>query len=95
MPNRHYGVDPEPSGRERQRLLAIVCPPGSLCWLCGEPIIHGLRPRHSRGPSMDHVLPRIHGGTWELDNLKPAHFGCNSGRRERAPKQVRVRSRVW
>lgn len=83
MPNRYNGPDPEPSGRERQRLLQVVCPPGSVCWLCGKPIMFGLRPRHPMGPSMDHVLPRSLGGWWDLSNLRPAHYGCNSRRKNK------------
>jgi 5-methylcytosine-specific restriction endonuclease McrA len=70
----------EPSGRDRQQLLGIVCPPGSVCHLCGEPIKFGLRPCHPLGPSMDHLVPRSFGGGWDLGNLRPAHHGCNSSR---------------
>ena len=96
MPNRHYGPDEEPSGRERQRLLQIVAPPGSACHLCGRLIVHGLRRWHPLGPSMDHLLPRSRGGTWELHNLAAAHYGCNSARGNKLlePKPTR-RSRRW
>ncbi|TAJ46284.1 MAG: HNH endonuclease [Herbiconiux sp.] len=96
MPNRHNGPDPEPSGRARQRLLAIVSPPGSVCHLCDKPIVYGLRARHRLGPSMDHVIARSKGGTWDVWNLKPAHFGCNSARGNRdIPAKAGKRSRRW
>lgn len=99
MPNRDYGPDREPSGRERQRLLRIVCYEGAICWLCQGvkgPIIWGLRRAHPLGPSMDHVIPRSHGGYWYLENLRPAHYGCNSARGNREPPhRVKVRSRIW
>ncbi|WP_210416758.1 HNH endonuclease [Microcella sp.] len=45
---------------------------------------------------MDHVIPRSHGGYWELENLRPAHYGCNSSRGNREPpRYARVRSRHW
>ncbi|PWC04265.1 HNH endonuclease [Agromyces badenianii] len=96
MPNRHNGPDPEPSGRERQRLLAEVCPPGSICHLCKEPIEFGLRRWHPRGPSMDHLRPRSKGGTWDRWNLAPAHYGCNSarGNADLEPPKPK-RSRRW
>ena len=95
MPNRDYGPDPEPSGRERQRLLAEVCPPGSICSLCGEPIEFD-RPRwHPRGPSMDHRVPRSKGGTWDRSNLRPAHYGCNSARGNRDDLPPLEHSQVW
>ncbi|WP_416347644.1 HNH endonuclease [Cryobacterium sp. 10I1] len=96
MVNRYNGPDPEPSGHERQRLLAEVCPPGSRCHLCGELIENGLRRWHPRGPSMDHLLPRSKGGTWDRHNLAPAHYGCNStrGNTDLLVKRTR-RSRDW
>jgi 5-methylcytosine-specific restriction endonuclease McrA len=84
---------------ERERLTAIVVPPGSVCWLCrGErgPIRFGLRPRHPLGPSLDHVVPASLGGTWDLWNLRPAHYGCNSARKNRPPSRPPgVRSGRW
>jgi 5-methylcytosine-specific restriction endonuclease McrA len=96
MSNRDNGPDANPSGRARQKLLAEVAPEGSTCHLCGAPIEYD-RPRfHPRGPSMDHVIPRSKGGTWERANLRPAHYGCNSsrGNKDLNPKPVR-RSRAW
>lgn len=77
-------------------LLTLVCPPGSVCWLCRRPVIYGLRPWHPWGPSLDHVVPASKGGTWHPSNLRPCHFGCNSGRRDRAPRVRRgTRSSRW
>ncbi|WP_413775521.1 HNH endonuclease [Microbacterium sp. J1-1] len=99
MASRADGPDKEPSATERARLLAIVCPPGSVCHLCGGakgPIRFDLRRWHPLGPSMDHVIPRSRGGTWDLWNLRPAHYGCNSGRRDRdIPARPGIRSRRW
>ena len=100
MPNRHNGPDPEPSGRARQQLLAEVCPPGSLCEVpeCKQPsrvIEFDLRRFHPRGPSMDHILPRSKGGTWDRSNLRPAHYGCNSARGNRDDLPALEHSQVW
>ncbi|WP_368491454.1 HNH endonuclease [Bifidobacterium tibiigranuli] len=92
------GPDREPTGRERQRLLRLVCPTGSVCALCGKPIVFGLRPRHPLGPSIDHILPRSLGGTWAMGNLQPAHYGCNSAKQNRIQRiesQNHIRSRNW
>ncbi|TQL58541.1 HNH endonuclease [Rarobacter faecitabidus] len=73
-------------GRPWRRLVAQVCPPGSLCEVpaCRKPtreIIFGLRPRHPLGPSVDHIVPLEDGGhPTALWNLRPAHYGCNSAR---------------
>ena len=79
------------SADEYARLLAIVVPRVDTpqCWLCSGargPIRYGRRPWHSLGPSLDHVKASKDGGTWDLWNLRPAHYGCNSGRRDRAPR---------
>ena len=55
----------------------------------------GLRRNHPHGPSLDHITDLQYGGhptaRW---NLRPAHFGCNAGkRREKAP--VRRTSVDW
>lgn len=51
------------------------------CHLCGEPTLHQWDNTNKElSPSVDHIIPRSHGGTHELDNLATAHFGCNSRR---------------
>lgn len=43
---------------------------GTTCHICGQ----------SGADSADHVIPRSHGGPDTLDNLRPAHRGCNTAR---------------
>ena len=43
--------------------------------------------------TLDHLLPVVLGGTTTADNLRPAHWSCNSGRGARmrvAPARVVV-----
>ena len=89
-------------GRTWRNLVAELCPPGSVCQVpvCLYPELHrvivfGLRRNHPHGPSLDHITDLQYGGhptaRW---NLRPAHFGCNAGkRREKAP--VRRTSVDW
>lgn len=42
--------------------------------LDGAPVTHA---------TLEHIVPRTHGGTDELDNLAIACFGCNSGKGHR------------
>jgi 5-methylcytosine-specific restriction endonuclease McrA len=51
---------------------------GWACHLCGEPI--DPRAKGKRKATLDHVLPRSHGGTGALSNLKLAHESCNQAR---------------
>ena len=58
-------------GRMVAELRALVfAAHGDTCWLCG----------HPSADTIDHVRPRALGGTDTLDNLRPAHGFCNTGR---------------
>ena len=83
--------------QEYKRLLDEICFPGSLCWMDGLPIRFDVPPRHPLSRSLDHVVPLSRGGApLARENLRAAHFGCNSGKRDRDPKPPTiVRSRVW
>ena len=90
-------------GRLWRRLVKELCPPGSLCEIpeckaaargLTREIVFGLRRNHPLGPSLDHIVDLQYGGhPTDPANLRPAHFGCNSGKRR--PKQARPRSRDW
>jgi 5-methylcytosine-specific restriction endonuclease McrA len=56
----------------RKRRKAILASNPS-CYLCGEP----------GADTIDHVVPLANGGTMTADNERPAHFRCNSGKRDR------------
>lgn len=92
------------SGRAWRRLVKEVCPPGSVCMIprCKQDsrtIVFGLRPNHPLGPSVDHIVDLQYGGhptaRW---NLRPAHFGCNAGKRTRPASSINTTprsSRSW
>jgi 5-methylcytosine-specific restriction endonuclease McrA len=56
---------------------------GWVCYICGGPIDASITDRSAANPSFDHVIPISRGGADVLDNVRPAHKGCNShkGRR--------------
>lgn len=58
-----------------QRNRALLLKHDDLCWLCGN---HG-------ADTADHVIPKSHGGTDDIHNLRPAHKRCNSARGNRTP----------
>ena len=67
-------------GRNRKQLRQLVtdiygwrC---SICHTMINPDATRLRDRLS----IDHVLPVSHGGTDTIENLRPAHYGCNAAR---------------
>lgn len=65
--------DPRKTSRW-QRIRKQLLAENDICWLCG----------HPGADSIDHVVPIRRGGEpFELSNLRPAHFGCNSRKRDR------------
>lgn len=80
--------------REFQKLVHSTFPP--ICHLCGRTILHGLyHPRHRLAPSVDHLIPLDKGGAeLDLENARPAHYGCNSAKGARLAKPMPT-SRRW
>ena len=56
---------------------------GRDCYLCGRLLDFTITAREPDQPTLDHVVPIVRGGSDTLDNVRPAHRGCNSwkGRR--------------
>lgn len=81
---------------EWKQLRAKVCPPGSICYLCGGNILFGLRRGHRWGPSVDHIVPLELGGA-PLDpaNCLPCHVGCNAAKGDRLTMQHPERVESW
>lgn len=69
------------SGRRIARLRTLVIDRyGAACWLCRNPIdLDAVYPAPS-SLTIDHVVPRAHGGTNAIANLRPAHAACNLSR---------------
>ena len=81
-------------GRRITRLRHIIWSTHPhTCWLCGEPI------NTWREFEIDHVLPREHGGTDTLTNLRPSHGRlsaerCNQRRGSKMVTELRPVSSV-
>ena len=52
---------------------------GWICHICGEKIDPESRDRYERA-TLDHVIPRSHGGRYWASNMRIAHQRCNSDR---------------
>jgi 5-methylcytosine-specific restriction endonuclease McrA len=61
---------------------------GWKCWLCEGPIERNLVAPHSFAGTVDHVVPLSRGGTEADDNLRAAHYGCNSRRCAGSPRRA-------
>ena len=66
------------------RLKDIGDRDGWECHLCGLPVDPATRYPAPGAPSLDHLIPKSHGGRRTADNLRLAHVACNS-RRGHAP----------
>jgi 5-methylcytosine-specific restriction endonuclease McrA len=87
----------ENNPRRRMAIIReVLTVKGRTCHLCGLP----------GATTADHVIPRRLGGQHTLDNLEPAHAGCNMARKDQTLEEWRTRhpirprpgrrpSRVW
>jgi hypothetical protein len=60
-------------GRASDTLLQVIAVSEGLCGLCGEIVL-------PKDYSLDHIVPRSHGGGDHPHNLRLAHRSCNSRR---------------
>lgn len=73
---------PHPRNTYRwKQLRRALFSTATQCALCGLEIHKGLPPRSKWAPSLDHIVPLIHGGSpYDLNNLQVVHFRCNSSK---------------
>lgn len=77
---------PNASRRNWHRRVARVYEQhGYVCWICRDPIDPQIPWPHSRAKTVDHVIPRSKGGGSSVENLRPAHHGCNTTRGDQLP----------
>lgn len=53
-----------------------------VCQICLTPVDFDAHWLSDWAPTLDHILPRSHGGSHEVENLRLAHRWCNSARRD-------------
>jgi hypothetical protein len=83
----------------RELLLALLARDGNECWICGEPIDHGVCAPDRMAATSDHVVP-LSNPLWRdksLDphaetNLRAAHLGCNASRGNRVTLEEQLAS---
>lgn len=67
---------------QHRRVIRRLKPP---CALCGKPIDYTLGHLDPMSFVVDHIVPLNRGGADELDNLQPAHRGCNRDKSDDMP----------
>lgn len=53
------------------------------CQICDRAVEPALHPNHTFAATLDHLIPRSHGGSDDPENLRLAHRICNSARGNR------------
>ena len=70
-------------GRHLIRRFDVFQRDGWTCWLCDTTVRADVAAPHPLAATIDHLVPRIHGGSDDPSNLGTAHFICNSRRGDR------------
>jgi 5-methylcytosine-specific restriction endonuclease McrA len=73
---------------ERIDPLEVFARDDWTCHICRRPVDRTAPPRSSASPSIDHVVPLSRGGAHTLNNVRCAHYGCNSGKCDRILEAV-------
>ncbi len=73
--------------RKRERREALRQRDGDHCWRCGHPMRFGAPFNRGKAATIEHVRALSAGGTWELDNLRLCHVGCNRHLGTHPPEQ--------
>lgn len=75
-----YRRRPSRTTRKATWRTAIFQRDAWTCWLCGGHTDPTATVPHPLAPTVDHLVPRIDGGTDDPSNLATAHLSCNSRR---------------
>lgn len=71
------------SASEKYTKSMVIEEKGETCALCGENIDLRLAYPNPKSFTIDHIVPISKGGSDTMGNVQPAHFGCNSSKRNR------------
>jgi 5-methylcytosine-specific restriction endonuclease McrA len=63
---------------------------GWTCQLCLLPIDPEVAWPDPMSPSVDHIVPLVHGGQHSMINVQSAHLGCNSRKRDQLAGEARI-----
>jgi len=63
--------------KKRARIAALRARDGDKCWRCHHPMRFEEPLNAGKAATIEHLVPRVHGGTGHMDNLVLCHVGCN------------------
>ena len=67
--------------------MAVRKRDGDDCWRCHKPLRFGPPFNVGKAATIEHVKPLADEGSWELDNLRLCHKGCNKHLGTNTPEQ--------
>lgn len=76
------------SGRVWVNRFAIFERDGWLCGICGDPVDRDAKVPDLAAPVLDHIVPLARGGIDAPDNLRCAHYYCNSVKRDQLDEEM-------
>lgn len=76
------------SRRHKMPVRVLALRDGLDCGICKTPVDLSLEHPDPWSPSVDHVIPRAHGGSDDPTNLQVAHLTCNQNKHARMPVEV-------
>lgn len=82
-------------GSERFTDRSVFERDGWMCGICGTPVDPALLYPNLLSASLDHTVPLDQGGLHHLDNVRCAHFICNSRKGNRLDSQLVNRHLMW
>ena len=62
---------------------------GLICGICKEAIVYGIA-QTTKGLCFDHIVPLSKGGGHTIENIQPAHYGCNALKHNGDPTSLRM-----
>lgn len=81
--SKHWGT------RSTRKLTPLVVQTyGAICHICNEQIDTQRVWPDPLSLSIDHLVPRSAGGGNGLENLRPAHLTCNTGRQNKPLRRL-------
>ena len=73
--------------KKKARFAKLRALHGDACWRCNHPMTFDGPPNCGKAATIEHLQPLSKGGSWNMDNLRLCHVGCNRHLKDYPPEQ--------